>query len=730
MTVSTTDSIVDFSSGGPDFPIPYRFLQNSDIEAVLTKQDGTTETLTGAQYTLTGAGAQSGGTLTSTYAAGVLAVPGATLTVSRVMVAVQPTDLRNQGRFLAETHENVFDRLTMLIQQGFAWTRRALLRPIGKDYYDAEGRRIANVGDPVLQGDAVNKLSMEQYVASVIAGGSGDLNLASHVLYIGPDGATYTVQDIANKIDPARGAALVGYTGYGANTTVKQVLDQLLRGGLHPSMFGYAPGDDIAELLNTVQYPFDLRGDSYIVSAGVTRRSSLFNGAISYAGSAPTGAFANAIVAYTETADLDARRMHVTYTGSSSGIVGICAYAGTHRINLRGSYAGETTSTGIRVQGCDWPDLTGCGAENCVKDSVGSTDFAVAYGAIAVFGGTAVSNFSILHQLYVSGTSTGLSIAYGVGHSVRDCNLICTDKNASPELSMGVYAIGQLAGLEIQHCRVTNYPLEGIDVHNTGAGAVIDMTGIHIHHNHVRGSGYLGISVVSGASPKIRDANIHHNVIEVDGAGAPLGYGGGIAVVNVSTVAVEHNRCFISGTPAQITSSFGLQSDGCEHIKSRGNYYRGNWGVYEVYSDWNGLLVDGTHGEPIPAGSEGVRLVQKRANASSQLRNISLIAGSGTAKVVRQVGVSLTVCTIQACYFNGAMDIGVGIQDGVVSNNLFRNFSGSIVLGNNSLAFDNPGWLSVTTASASPVSGPIKAWAPYRIGTTTYKVALYSPTTL
>ena len=149
MTVSTTDSIVDFSSGGPDFPIPYRFLQNSDIEAVLTKQDGTTETLTGAQYTLTGAGAQSGGTLTSTYAAGVLAVPGATLTVSRVMVAVQPTDLRNQGRFLAETHENVFDRLTMLIQQGFAWTRRALLRPIGKDYYDAEGRRIANVADPV-----------------------------------------------------------------------------------------------------------------------------------------------------------------------------------------------------------------------------------------------------------------------------------------------------------------------------------------------------------------------------------------------------------------------------------------------------------------------------------------------------------------------------------------------------------------------------------------------------
>lgn len=156
----------------------------------------------------------------------------------------------------------------------------------------------------------------------------------------------------------------------------------------------------------------------------------------------------------------------------------------------------------------------------------------------------------------------------------------------------------------------------------------------------------------------------------------------------------------------------------------------GELGGYEVYSDWGGLLIDGTYGEPIPANSEGIRLVQTRANASSQLRNIRLIAGSGTAKVVRQVGVVLTICTVHSCYFNGMMDIAVGIQDGVVFNNLFRNFSGSIILGSSSLAFDNPGWLSVTTASASPVSGPIKAWAPYRIGGTTYQMALYSPTTL
>ncbi|HDS0925547.1 TPA: hypothetical protein QDZ23_000148 [Pseudomonas putida] len=171
MTVSTTDSVIEYVSGGPAFPIPYRFLQNSDIQAVLVRQSGVLETLVlGTQYTLTGAGSQSVGTLTSAYAAGVLATPGASLTISRVMDPVQPTDLRNQGRFLAETHETVFDRLTMLIQQGFSILRRALLRPVGKNYYDAESRRIANVADPAEQTDGANLGSVQTYVDLAIAG--------------------------------------------------------------------------------------------------------------------------------------------------------------------------------------------------------------------------------------------------------------------------------------------------------------------------------------------------------------------------------------------------------------------------------------------------------------------------------------------------------------------------------------------------------------------------------
>lgn len=226
MTVSTTDSVVEYVSGGPAYPIPYRFLQDADIEAVLVKQDGTSETLTGAQYTLTGAGTQSGGTLTSSYAAGYLATPGASLTISRVMDPVQPTDLRNQGRFLAETHESVFDRLTMLIQQGFAGIARALKRPVGKSYFDAEGRRIANVQDPAEDDDATNKGWVTNLIAQILQTGQGPINNAANVIMVGANGFIGVVQDLAAMGNSLKGAAMLAYR----NRTVAQKLSEHLSG--------------------------------------------------------------------------------------------------------------------------------------------------------------------------------------------------------------------------------------------------------------------------------------------------------------------------------------------------------------------------------------------------------------------------------------------------------------------------------------------------------------------
>lgn len=157
MTVSTTDSQIDYSSGGPSFPIPFKFLRDEDIQPVLTLADGSQVVLTqNVQYTLTGSGNEGGGTLTSAYAQTAID-SGALLRIARIMQPTQETDLRNQGRYFAETHERVFDRLTMLIQQALTGVGNSLSLNSLKNRWDFKGLRGVNVGDPIDPKDVANK---------------------------------------------------------------------------------------------------------------------------------------------------------------------------------------------------------------------------------------------------------------------------------------------------------------------------------------------------------------------------------------------------------------------------------------------------------------------------------------------------------------------------------------------------------------------------------------------
>ena len=180
MTVNTISSIAEFDTNGvtTNFPFYFKFLANEDLVVTYVDPQGVSSTLTlGTHYTVNGAGNDQGGSIVTTSA---LAGPGQ-LIVSREMEAFQQTSLRNQGKFLAETHEDVFDKLTMLVQQGFAKISRALLRPFGKNYYDAEGRQIKNLGDPSLAQDAATKSFVQQEIADLLQVGSGSANNAANV---------------------------------------------------------------------------------------------------------------------------------------------------------------------------------------------------------------------------------------------------------------------------------------------------------------------------------------------------------------------------------------------------------------------------------------------------------------------------------------------------------------------------------------------------------------------
>lgn len=170
MTVSTEVDHNDYTGNGVTtvFPYQFRIFKAADLTVVTVDIDeNQRELILGTDYSVTGAGSYSGGAV-------VLPSPlpsGWSIAIDRELAVVQETDLRNQGKFFAETHEGAFDYLTMLIQQCFGWARLALLKPsfIAR-YYDAKQNRIANLADPRAEQDAVNNRSMRNYVDAAIAG--------------------------------------------------------------------------------------------------------------------------------------------------------------------------------------------------------------------------------------------------------------------------------------------------------------------------------------------------------------------------------------------------------------------------------------------------------------------------------------------------------------------------------------------------------------------------------
>lgn len=116
MTVSSTTTKASYSGNGVTtvFAVPFYFLQNADLLVILRSSAGveTTQVL-GTNYSVTGAGNESGGSLTMT----VAPPTGTTLTILRNAAATQETDLLPNDRLPAESLETALDKLTMLVQQ-------------------------------------------------------------------------------------------------------------------------------------------------------------------------------------------------------------------------------------------------------------------------------------------------------------------------------------------------------------------------------------------------------------------------------------------------------------------------------------------------------------------------------------------------------------------------------------------------------------------------------------
>ncbi|HCA7158050.1 TPA: tail fiber domain-containing protein [Klebsiella pneumoniae] len=164
MTVSTEVDHNDYTGNGvtTSFPYTFRIFKKSDLTVQVADPNENITVLTlDTDYSVTGAGTYSGGNV-------VLTSPlanGWQISISRNLPVTQETDLRNQGKFFAEVHEDAFDKLTMLIQQCFGFLRLALRKPsFIANYYDALNNRIRNLRDPSQAQDASTKNYVDEQI--------------------------------------------------------------------------------------------------------------------------------------------------------------------------------------------------------------------------------------------------------------------------------------------------------------------------------------------------------------------------------------------------------------------------------------------------------------------------------------------------------------------------------------------------------------------------------------
>lgn len=140
MTLSTTANKVSYTGDGTtvSFAIPFLFLENAHIEATLRDVAGAETTwVLNTEFTLTGAGAASGGTLSvSTSPADYTPASGEALVIRRVVPETQETDYPEGGAFPAAAHEQALDKLTMLVQQHSEEIARAPALPVSSALTD------------------------------------------------------------------------------------------------------------------------------------------------------------------------------------------------------------------------------------------------------------------------------------------------------------------------------------------------------------------------------------------------------------------------------------------------------------------------------------------------------------------------------------------------------------------------------------------------------------------
>jgi len=132
MTIPTTASTViyDGNDSVTTFAFTWKIQLSTDIKVVLIDANDANTDVSSSEYTITGIGDISGGSIEYPVSGSPLAT-GMRLAITPATLFTQETDLGNQGSYYPETIEDMVDRTTLQIQKINDETDRTFIIPIG-----------------------------------------------------------------------------------------------------------------------------------------------------------------------------------------------------------------------------------------------------------------------------------------------------------------------------------------------------------------------------------------------------------------------------------------------------------------------------------------------------------------------------------------------------------------------------------------------------------------------
>ena len=148
------------------YSVPFYFILNSDLSVIVADENELlTELIYGVDFSASGGGNADGGsvTLNNKYEQNYR------ILIFRDPPETQETAYYENGKFPAKSHEKALDKLTMLIQKHEWWFQDQVLKMPNylSKYFDANGKRIANLADPKDKQDAATKIYVDSNLTQV-----------------------------------------------------------------------------------------------------------------------------------------------------------------------------------------------------------------------------------------------------------------------------------------------------------------------------------------------------------------------------------------------------------------------------------------------------------------------------------------------------------------------------------------------------------------------------------